>query len=212
MITEHIDRHYLQKQGKKKARNGKLYISDVAKCPRQLYFEFKGSKPRKRKPEAQRALENGDRFHHRMMAALYACNDIEVVTSEVDIPVNDLLGGRADAIVAIDSQNFVLELKSIGSYGFKLLDEPKQEHIHQLQLYMHFFNIPKGILLYENKDNHQLKEFEVEYDPDIAESLIAELQKVMGYIQADEMPPKQNLTRNQEWRCGYCGYRSKCTM
>jgi len=141
MIIEHIDRHYLEKQGNRKARNGKLYVSEVGKCPRQIYFEFKGYETEKRKPEVQRALETGDKFHQRMMAALYACPDIEVVASEVDIPVNDLLGGRADAIVGIDDKNYVLELKSIGSYGFKLLDEPKQEHIHQLQLKKLFENM-----------------------------------------------------------------------
>jgi hypothetical protein len=174
MIIERIDKHYLEKQGKRKARKGKLYISDIGRCPRQIYFEFKGFKPKARKPEAQRALENGDKFHQRMMAALYACPDIEVVASEVDIPPDELISGRVDAIIAIDDKNYVLELKSIGSYGFKLLNEPRREHVHQLQLYMHFLKIPRGILLYENKDNHQLKEFEIAFDEELGESLLTE--------------------------------------
>jgi len=145
-----------------------------------------------------------------MMAALYACPNIEVVASEVDIPPNEFISGRVDAIVAVDDQNYVLELKSIGSYGFKLLDEPRLEHVHQLQLYMHFFKIPQGILLYENKDNHQLKEFDISYDDELAESIIAKLQQVMNDIRADEMPPKPNLTRDLEWRCRCCGFRASC--
>ena len=210
MIIEHVDQHYLEKQGNKKARKGKLYISEVGKCPRQIFFEFKNYQPEKRKPETQRALENGDKFHQRMMAALYACPDIEVVASEVDIPANDLLSGRVDAIVGVDDKNYVLELKSIGSYGFKLLVEPRLEHVHQLQLYMNFFKIPQGILLYENKDNHQLKEFEVEYDPELSCALLENLQQTVSFIQNDKLPPKPEFTKDQEWKCRYCGFRQTC--
>jgi len=62
MIIKHINKHYLEKQRNKKARNGKLYVSF-----RQIYFEFKGYEPEKHKPETQRAFENGDKFHQRMM-------------------------------------------------------------------------------------------------------------------------------------------------
>jgi len=210
MIIEHIDKHHLEKQVNKKARNGKLYVSEVGKCPCQIYFEFKGYGPEKRKPETQRAFENGDKFHQRMMAALYACPDIEVVASEIDIPPNDLVGGRVDAIVSIENRNYVLELKSIGSYGFKQLDEPRQEHVHQLQLYLHFFKIPKGILLYENKDNHQLKECVVAYNEELAKSLIAKLQRITDYIRADNPPLKPKFSKDQRWRCGYCGFKAKC--
>jgi len=101
------------------------------------------------------------------------CSNTEVVASEVDIPPKDLLGGRVDAILSINDMNYILGLKSIGSYGFKLLNESRREHVHQLQLYLHFFKIAKGILLYENKDNHQLKEFEVAYNEELARSSIA---------------------------------------
>lgn len=114
-------------------------------------------------------------------------------------------------IVAVDDQNFVLELKSIGSYGFKLLDGPKEEHIHQLQLCMHFFNIHNGILLYENKDNHQLKEFEVSYEAELAESLIEKLQQVMVFIRDDKLPQKPSFPKDLEWRCKYCGFRKYCS-
>jgi len=210
MIIEHIDKHYLEKQGNKKPRNGKLYVSEVGKCPRQIYFEFKGYETEKRKPETQRAFENGDKFHQRMMAVLYSCPEVNIIASEVDIPPNDLLGGRVDAIVSIKSKNYILELKSIGSYGFKLLDEPKQEHVHQLQLYMHFFKIPRGILLYENKDKHQLKEFEVRYDAELAESIFEKLQKIATFIRDDKLPPKPEFSKDQEWRCGYCGFKKYC--
>jgi hypothetical protein len=104
MIIEHIDKHYLEKQGNGKARKDKLYVSDVARCPRQIYFEFKGYTPEMKKPEFQRTLENGDKFHQRIMAVLYACPDIEVVSSEIDIPPNDLLSGKSAAMGLLSAQ------------------------------------------------------------------------------------------------------------
>ena len=54
---------------------------------------------------------------------------------------------------------------------FRTLSEPKQDNVFQIQLYMHYFNIKKGILLYIDKDQQEMKEFMLDYDQKMVESL-----------------------------------------
>ena len=61
---------------------------------------------------------------------------------------------------------------------FNKLKEPTKEAFQQIQLYMHFFNIHDGILLYENKNDQNIKCFNVKYDKDVVESILHRLQKI----------------------------------
>jgi len=75
---------------------------------------------------------------------------------------------------------------------------------------MHFFKIPQGILLYENKDKHQLKGFEASCDEDMAESLFERLQRIADDIGEDKLPARPKRAKIKERRCEYCGYRECC--
>src|SRR3989344_5544351 len=76
------------------------------------------------------------------------------------------------AILCMGSENYVLDIKSINSMLFRKLTAPKEENIYQVQLYMHYFNIKKGMLLYVDKDQQELKEFIFDYDGDLCKSLL----------------------------------------
>jgi len=59
----------------------------------------------------------------------------------------------------------------MNSMVFRSLKEPKEENIYQIQLYLHYLNIKKGILLYIDKDRQEIKEFHVVYDAGLVKSL-----------------------------------------
>ena len=94
---------------------------------------------------------------------------------------------------------------------FKTLEEPKGENIQQIQLYLYYFQIPKGILLYVNKDNLELKEYIFDYDSSIAESLLENLTNLKSQIDTDIVPPR--LTDYPgNWQCRYCQYKDICSL
>ncbi len=94
---------------------------------------------------------------------------------------------------------------------FKNLDEAKEENINQLQLYLHFFKIPKGILLYVNKDTQELKEFVIQYNPAIAKDLLNNLSNLKTKIDSNIIPARI-LVYPSGWQCQYCAFKEICVL
>jgi CRISPR/Cas system-associated exonuclease Cas4 (RecB family) len=122
-----------------------------------------------------------------------------------------LISGRSDAIISDGKDLYVVDIKSMNSMIFKNLDEPKEENVDQIQLYLHYFKIPKGILLYVNKDNQQLKEFVINYDKNRASCILETLSEIKKKIESNVIPDRlSNYPDN--WQCKYCQFREICDM
>ena len=94
---------------------------------------------------------------------------------------------------------------------FDKLSEPKEENVNQIQLYLHYFKVPRGILLYVNKNTLTLKEFIVEYSQERALSLLASLAETKKKIDAGEIPARL-LDYPGNWQCRYCQFQEICGM
>lgn len=213
MLHEIIDKYYLDREKDKGGRSAQkhFYISQAGKCPRHLFFKFKNVPEKDLEPNILRLFEHGDHMHQLIMGALTSTRDIHVVASEVKIPPQELVSGRADAIISDGSQLYVLDIKSMNSMIFRTLEEPKLENVQQIQLYLYYFKIPKGILLYVNKDNLQLKEFIFDYDPVVAEEIISGLTILKSKIDSNIVPVRL-ADYPDNWQCRYCQYKSVCDM
>ncbi len=203
MLKERIDSLYSSKQ----ENRDKLafYISDAGKCPRAIWFAMKKYPKKEVDARVMRIFEHGNYTHMRIMSALYSLG--LVTASEIGIPDNQMIHGRADAIVNIDGELYVVEIKSVNSMRFKKA-EADQDHIKQLQLYLYFFKIKKGILIYENKDNQEIKEFMIEYNEPLVKKLFSDfniLKDKIGMNQVPEIPDDL-----EDWRCEYCPYIASC--
>jgi len=158
MLIEHIDKYY---QDKRKHRDQKhFYITDTGKCQRAVYFSMKGYPKKEIEPKILRVFDRGDIIHQRLMSDFYGIPEIKVTASEIDIPTRDLFHGRADAIISIENKLYVVDIKSSNDFKFQKLGIPDLAHIKQIQLYMHYFEISQGILIYENKNTQDLKELQ----------------------------------------------------
>lgn len=94
---------------------------------------------------------------------------------------------------------------------FKNLKEAKHENINQIQLYLHFFKIPKGILLYINKDTLELKEFLVNYNPTLVQALLRDLSVLKEKLDSNTVPQRiPEYPKN--WQCRYCQFKEICTI
>lgn len=205
MLKELIDQFYMD-GFRDRDRGEQFYITDAGKCPRAIYFKFK-KYPRK-EPEARvlRIFDHGDYTHMRIMSVLFSLGIVRAV--EIKIPPQELVSGRADAIIGMEGKPYIVEIKSSSRYKFEKLVKPEPDHTKQLQLYLHYFKIPQGILIYEDKDRQDLKEFLVEYEPEIIEKILNDFKILKEQIKKNTIPP---ISKDIEpWRCEYCEYRDEC--
>jgi CRISPR/Cas system-associated exonuclease Cas4 (RecB family) len=150
-----------------------------------------------------------------------------VRATEIQIPPQELVSGRADAIVSFTERTFadlgieikekiepglpyVLEIKSIsGKMNLKKL--PLPEHVNQLQLYLHYFKIKRGILLYLNKDTQEISEFIFEYDRELAEKILNWFSKLKEKVEAD-LVPLRLVDWPDNWQCQKCEFFEICKI
>jgi len=207
MLKELIDQFYLDNQ--KNKDQTRFYITDAGKCPRAVFFKFKNVPREAMAPRILRIFEHGENIHRSIFNILYRLR-IGCVT-EVPIPSQEIISGRADAILCIGNENYVLDIKSINSMIFKRMTEPKEENVYQVQLYMHYFNIKKGILLYVDKDQQDLKEFFLDYDEVLCNSLLDKFKNLKGQVEKGEMPVRlTDYPKN--WQCSYCQFKDVCKL
>jgi len=207
MLKELIDQFYLDNQ--KNREQTKFYITDAGKCPRAVFFKFKNAPREPIDARIMRIFEHGESIHRNIFNILYR---LKIgCTTEIPIPPQEIVSGRADAILCINNENYVLDIKSINSMLFRKLTEAKEENIYQVQLYMHFFGIKKAILLYVDKDQQNLKEFFIDYDEALCKRLLDGFYDLKGSVEADKIPARlADFPKN--WQCNYCQFKDVCKM
>jgi CRISPR/Cas system-associated exonuclease Cas4 (RecB family) len=205
MLRELIDQFYTENQ--KNREQTRFYITDAGKCPRAVFFKFKNAPREPIDPRIMRVFEHGENIHRSIFNILYRLR--LGVTTEISIPSQEIISGRADAILCMSGENYVLDIKSMNSMIFRKLTAPKEENVYQIQLYLHFFGIKKGILLYVDKDQQEMKEFFVDYDETLCKSLLDKFYELKGQIEKNEIPLRmEDFPRN--WQCSYCPFKATC--
>lgn len=69
------------------------------------------------------------------------------------------LDGYGDVMLKLNDERVVGEIKTMPNEGFeykKASRKPKLAHLMQLLIYMKVWKIGKGVIIYENKNNHEL--------------------------------------------------------
>lgn len=214
MLKELIDKFYLDKEREKKEKERiRFWISEIGKCPRSIFFKFKQAPTAEIAAERLRVFDHGDYLHRMILKPLFSLGLVR--SSEVPIPPKEIVAGKADAIVTIEGEPFVLDIKSIsGRLNLEKLKEPYPEHYWQVQLYLHFFNIEKGILLYVNKDTQEIKEFIFGYKEKIAKECLNWFEKLKEKIESNIIPPTLP-DYPENWQCQkegkiFCPYFEIC--
>ncbi len=209
MLKELIDKFYLDRERDRNRDQTRFYITDAGRCPRAIFFKFKKAPKEEMEARVLRMFDHGDYIHRLILNTLFSLGLVR--SSEINIPPQEIVGGRADAILSFDRELYVLDIKSMNSMVFKNLDEAKEENINQLQLYLHFFKIPKGILLYVNKDTQELKEFIIQYNPAITKDLLNNLSNLKTKIDSNVIPSRIP-SYPDDWQCKYCAFREICAI
>lgn len=211
MLKELIDKFYLDREREKEEKERvRFHVSESGKCPRAIFFRFKRAPKKELEAEKLRVFEFGNHIQQIILRPLVSLGLVE--TTEVSIPPQQIISGRADIILSINGERYVVDIKSIsGRMNLARMEKPLPDHYEQVQLYLHFFKIKKGILLYVNKDTQELKEFIFDYDSQLAEELLKRFENLKIKIESNIVPGR--LTDYPiNWQCRNCEYREICDL
>jgi CRISPR/Cas system-associated exonuclease Cas4 (RecB family) len=211
MLKEIIDKFYLDREREKEDKERtRFYISESGKCPRAIFFRFKRAPKKEFEAERLRIFEFGNHIQQMVLRPLESLGLVE--TTEVSIPPQQIISGRADIILSINGERYVVDVKSIsGRMNLAKMEKPMPDHYEQVQLYLHFFKIKKGILLYVNKDTQELKDFVFDYDPYLAEKLLKRFENLKLKIESNIIPARLS-DYPINWQCQSCEYREICDI
>ena len=150
-------------QTKKKFIPSKLAYGE-GKCPRYWYLAFDGANFEDNStPWSIANMKNGVMGHERVLGMALKNSGI-AIDIEFEISQNGkdgtlLLGGFCDGLVNWKGEDCVVELKTANTDAFdyrKNTNKAKTGHLEQLLLYMKVLKKSNGVVLYENKNTHEL--------------------------------------------------------
>ena len=165
------------------SRGGTFYPSIVSSpCDRYVYLAFNGMMPTTPIPaNVRRIFDCGDYLGYRF-SKYFQQMGILLAEEQPTKLANPPISGRFD--FAIQHEVYgrtIVELKSINDKGFKqLITDPKSDHYLQLQIYLNILNLEHGIVLYENKNDQQVKCFTVTKNVNVWEQLLNKCYRIMA--------------------------------
>lgn len=182
--------------------------SSAGRCQREQVLSRMRAPKEPYSVSTMEIFEMGDYVHLKhQVAGLEAgyLTEVEVPVSLPELGVRGTMDGKCE-------DGGGAEFKSINSYGFGGVSSfgPKEEHLEQVTSYMLASGLKFFRILYENKDNQELKEFRVDLDEDRAEKVLAGWRTMNAHLESGTLPPVLQECMNLEGRYRQCPYASVC--
>jgi CRISPR/Cas system-associated exonuclease Cas4 (RecB family) len=170
-MIEKIQSGYTIKRVAKHTQKKTFAPSTIAyshgECPRYWYLAFDGQTFEDNADAYGAAnMTAGTKSHERIQQAMIDPGIAKIFesdegpTTEFKIVNNDPpIFGYGDAMINWEGEEIVGEIKTMLNEGFeyrKKTLKPKTGHLIQLLIYMKILKKSKGVLIYENKNNHEL--------------------------------------------------------
>jgi len=187
MLIKMID-DYLHNRPKDERAIHCFHPSSLHKSAKELYHHYlNGDNNQKFESRILRIFDNGHAVHDRVQGYL---SDIGILI-QTEVPVENKeyeIKGHTDGIIEMNGIKGILEIKSMNTRQYYSSHEPKPEHLIQVNVYMFCIGIPRACLLYECKDNQELKEFFVKQEQDILNPILEKIKYVQECIKDNREP------------------------
>jgi len=220
MLKKLIDNHMRTIQANNNRDHSKFHPSAIGYCSRKITYSMLGYEEEPVDTITQRIFENGHSMHARYekwfedmgiqiapeLVLSENSEDPEIARKARELNID----GRTDSLIEVNGERYIVELKSAGQamFEYHLNKGPKKHHLQQILMYMYLTGVKKGILLYENKNTQEIREFAIEYDEEIVEDLIKKASVINSYVLEKKLPPKEGTASS--WQCKYCNYFNLC--
>ena len=171
-LVQAIEKGYLAgrepKYNKKKTFAPSTIAYGHGECPRYWYLAFEGAVfEDNNTPYGVANMTAGTKSHDRIQDALMGSGIAEIYKDDEGNPTTEFkiinqdppIFGYGDAMLNWKDEQIVGEIKTAMSEGFeyrKAKQKGKTGHLIQLLIYMKILKKSKGVLIYENKNNHEL--------------------------------------------------------
>jgi len=122
-----------------------------------------------------------------------------------EIPQLRIRGECDDAVTnPLTKEKYIFEFKTMNKDAWEALTEPKSDHIMQVHPYMFGFGILQAVIVYENKNNQQRKEFVVKFDQALWRSIEARVLSIIEQVERKKLPWRTPLPNDSQ-----CQFYSK---
>jgi len=161
------------------------------------------------------------------------CSDLEYVETQVSAPEINMKG-NADLVINCENlkeerfkgvrisynnkflplkgHKVVMDMKTCGSNAWKnqvIAKGPHKEYLVQLTIYVHILGCDYGIVAYENKDNSQMKWFQVPRNDEWFEVITYQAKTMMEMSKVKKLPPPKYESKTC-YSCKWCDFKELC--
>lgn len=184
-------------------------------CPRYWYLAFEGATFTDNADAYGAAnMTAGTKSHERIQEAMGNVPGF-LADSEFKVTYNDPpIFGFGDVMLNWEGSELLGEIKTMPNDAFeyrKISGKPKTGHLVQLLIYMKILNKNKSVLIYENKNNHDILVFPIELN----EYMYTWVENAFGWMRTvrkaweDKTLPTKNYRSNSKI-CKTCPIREAC--
>ena len=127
--------------------------------------------------------------------------------------------GNCDGVIELEKgdpkSRYVIDFKTINEGGFSYLKKPDMKYVIQLRIYMWLTGVRKGVIYYEDKNRHQLREMIIHYDEGVIDFIKEKSSKLKIICEKGKIPaiPK-NYKKNKKpctiFNSKKCEYYNYC--
>jgi CRISPR/Cas system-associated exonuclease Cas4 (RecB family) len=192
-------------QTKKPRIIGHYNCSELDTCYRDWYWRYVD--PIEPSHELLRIFNCGHSIHSFIDGLFEESEDTDVIENEraILMVLDDVvLHGRLDNLVNIKDEDYIIDTKSTKRIG----DWPLPEgYKMQLMPYMKAMNVPRGGILYVEKNTFKTKFVPVEYSEETFQKVRERVNNIHYYLKNEILPPPE---KKGEWNCRYCSYAERC--
>ena len=217
-LVEKINYGYIAKRGTKFTQKKTFAPSTIAyshgECPRYWYLAFEGADFTDNADAYGGAnMTAGTKSHERIQQAMADAGILK--DSEFKVTWNDPpIFGFGDVILDWGGEDLLGEIKTMPMEGFeyrKASGKPKLGHLIQLLIYMRILNKTKAVLIYENKNNHDLLILPIEANDYHIKwvNQAFDWMKTVRKAWEDKALPEKNYRSNSKI-CKTCPIRDAC--
>jgi hypothetical protein len=196
-------------QGYPRNRKGTISASSLGSCRRRQIFTFLGFTELPPSPKTSGIFQNGTFVHIRWQMA--GLTEGWLLAAEVPVGENKYrLSGTQDGI-AYDGS--IVELKSINSNGFRGVNSfgVKEEHKFQVGTYGAATDNDKAVVIYEDKDTQEYREFVVNIDDELIRDIELITDQIWGLIDSETLPePLDKCVEGSGYQYSGCPFRDRC--
>jgi len=217
-LVEKINSGYIANRGPRHQQKKTFAPSTIAyghgECARYWYLAFEGGTFEDHADAFAGAnMTNGTKSHERIQQAMKDSGIL--VDSEFKITYQDPpIFGYGDVILNWEGEELLGEIKTAMAEGFeyrKKSRKAKSGHLIQLLIYMKILKKAKAVLIYENKNNHELLVIPVEANEYYVKWVdqAFEWMRTVRKAWEDKALPKKNYRSNSKI-CKTCPLAKVC--